>query len=217
MAIALLDDAKTGGQSQTRAFALFFGGKKRFKDVLFDFVSHAHAGVADTDHDIVAGSNEVPARIVFVKGHVGRADGQGAAIGHRITGVDNQVQQHLLDLAGIGFDLAQVGRGLRHQFDVLANQAAQHLVQIDDQFVQIDPAGLNDLPTGESQQLTGEVRRALGTLLDALEIGPQGGVGRQLRERRSVWPQMTARMLLKSWATPPASRPMLSIFWVWRY
>ena len=117
------------------------------------------------------------AGIIFIEVYVVRVDGQGSTFGHGIAGVDNQVQQHLLDLAGIGLDLPQVRRGLRHQFNILANQAMQHLVQIDNQFVQVDPAGFNDLPAGESQQLTGEVRRAFGALLDALEIGTQRGVG----------------------------------------
>ena len=64
ISVALLDDAEAGGQAQTGAFALFFGGKKRFKDVLFDFIRHARTVVADADHDIIAGSDEVPARII---------------------------------------------------------------------------------------------------------------------------------------------------------
>jgi len=177
MTVALLDDAKTGGQSQTGAFALFFGGKKRFKDVLFDFVSHAHTGVANTDHDIVAGRDEMTARIVFVKVTLSVRMVRVPPSGIASRALTTRFSNTCLDLAGIGFDLAQVRRGLRHQFDVLANQATQHLVQIDNQFVQVDPAGFNDLPAAESQQLTGEVRRVVGAFLDALEIGTQRGVG----------------------------------------
>ena len=32
----------------------------------------------------------------------------------------------------------------------------------------------------------------------------------------SAWPRITPSRLLKSWATPPASRPTDSIFWLWR-
>ena len=32
----------------------------------------------------------------------------------------------------------------------------------------------------------------------------------------SVKPMIAARMLLKSWAMPPARVPMASIFWAWR-
>ena len=34
--------------------------------------------------------------------------------------------------------------------------------------------------------------------------------------RSSALPMMTLSMLLKSWATPPASWPITSIFWDWR-
>ena len=73
---------------------------------------HAHAGVADGQHDIVAGfTGGMEAGVVVVELDVGGLDGQFAAVGHGIAGVDGQVHDDLLDLAGIGLDRARSGPG----------------------------------------------------------------------------------------------------------
>ena len=46
--------------------------------------------------------------VVRVQLDVGGLDGQLAALRHRVAGVDRQVHDDLLDLAGIGFDRAEL-------------------------------------------------------------------------------------------------------------
>ncbi len=51
----------------------------------------------------------------FVKGDVAGADVQNSALGHGITGIDDQVHQHLLDLARIGFQRPETGVEAGHR------------------------------------------------------------------------------------------------------
>src|SRR5690606_34915428 len=60
----------------------------------------ALAGVAHHQFDAVR-------RAVFIQPVV-RGDGQAAAVGHRLDGVDDEVDQHLLELAAV--DLDRLGR-----------------------------------------------------------------------------------------------------------
>jgi hypothetical protein len=59
---------------------------------------------------------------------VGRFDDELASLGHGVAGVDGQVEQHLLQLAGVGLDGAQ-GRA---QFDVLAEDTAEQVLGVGD-------------------------------------------------------------------------------------
>ena len=66
-------------------------------------------------------------------------DDQAAAVGHRVARVDRQVDDHLLELAGVGPDAAESGaRGRVSSVDVLADDAPQHPLHVGDQRVQVD-------------------------------------------------------------------------------
>ena len=76
---------------------------------------HAGAGVADPQADVAAraaggsGTAVLGRRII----DVGGVDGQRAAVGHRVAGVDGEVDQDLLELAGVGEHRPQVARPAR--------------------------------------------------------------------------------------------------------
>ena len=67
-----------------------------------------------------------------------RLDGEDAAVGHRVAGVDDQVEHDLLELPGIGPDAGEIRRQLQHQHDVLADQALDHVLQAGDDGAQVD-------------------------------------------------------------------------------
>ena len=104
---------------------------------------------------------------------VGGLDGELAAVGHGVAGVDRQVHQHLLDLARVGVDHAEVGREHLDEVDVLADEAPEHLLDPRGDLVQVERHGLQHLLAAEGQQLAGQRRRALAGLLDLQEIVPQ--------------------------------------------
>ena len=54
--------------------------------------------------------------------------GEEAAARHGVAGVDREVHDHLLQLAGIGEDGADVVAEAQAQLDVLADDALEHLV-----------------------------------------------------------------------------------------
>ena len=87
--------------------------------------------------------------------------GEPAAVGHRVAGVDGEVDQHLLDLAGVGLDRPQVGRDASLQLDVLAERAAQQLLELGDDVVEVEHLRLHDFAAAEDQQLAGQRGRAL--------------------------------------------------------
>ena len=59
-----------------------------------------------------------------------RLDGQLAAAGHGVAGVDGQVHDDLLDLAGVGLDRPRPGSSDGGQLDVLADHPAEHLLDV---------------------------------------------------------------------------------------
>ena len=54
-----------------------------------------------------------------------RRDGQDAAERHRVAGVDGEVEQHLLELAGIADDRRERGGQGKAEIDLLAERPAE--------------------------------------------------------------------------------------------
>ena len=93
--------------------------------------------------------------------------------GHRIAGIDRQVHDDLLDLAGIGLDRAKVRARDHDQIDVFADQAGEHLQVFRDDAVQVEHLGCEHLLAAEGQQLAGERGGALGGIGDLLRVAAQ--------------------------------------------
>jgi hypothetical protein len=58
-----------------------------------------------------------------------RGDGNRAPLRHRIARVDDQIQDHLLDLPAVSSHASKGGGGLDLQLDVRADQTRQHARQ----------------------------------------------------------------------------------------
>src|SRR5579875_174056 len=90
----LLDDAIGDGKTQPGAAAvagcrLAFGGEERIVDTMDVLLGNAAAGVRNPHLHVMT---------------VVGADGQRAAARHGVLGVQEQVQEHLLQLAGVAVD-----------------------------------------------------------------------------------------------------------------
>lgn len=72
------------------------------------FLVHSSAGVADRQPDMRArtGSGILPNVGLIQLDVIGR-NGQFRALWHRVSGVDGQIHEHLLDLAGVSGDASQ--------------------------------------------------------------------------------------------------------------
>src|SRR5258706_403206 len=92
----LLDDGVRDGQAKTGALADFLRREKRIEDFRLDLLGNAWTVVVDLEDD----------RLLL--GIMPAAHHQdAAAVGrqHRLFGVDDEVEQHLLDLMAVGEDL----------------------------------------------------------------------------------------------------------------
>ena len=61
----------------------------------------------------------------IVQGDIGSLDDDLAAIGHGVLGVNHQVHDHLLELAGVSAGSSQPGGEPGAELDVFPNQRAQ--------------------------------------------------------------------------------------------
>ncbi len=96
----LFDDAKDRRQPQARAFAGFFGGKKRLENPRQDFRRYAAARVADAETDIAARHGiRIQTRELVVHGFFRRLNDQPSALGHGVAGIHGQIHQHLFQHA----------------------------------------------------------------------------------------------------------------------
>ena len=97
-AAVLLDDRVRDGQAQAGALADFLRREKRVEDLRLQFLRDPRTVVVDLEDDGVA-VDVVPAA----------DDESAAAVGreHRLLGVDDQVEQHLLHLVRVGKHLRQ--------------------------------------------------------------------------------------------------------------
>ena len=88
----------------------------------------------------------------------------------------------------------------------------EHGTHFLDHPIEIQFARFEDLLAAERQQLAGQRG---GAFPGAMNLGnhlPQRIAGAQLRQHQVAVPLITVSRLLKSCATPPARRPMDSIF-----
>ena len=125
--------------------------------------------------------------MIVVDGHVVGVDRQDAAGGHRVAGIDRQVDQDLFDLAGVGEHRPEVEAEGGGQFDVLADGSSQELLDVRDELIEVEHLRLDDLASPEGEELVGQLGRSLGGPLDlgdvladelpALAALAAGGVG----------------------------------------
>ncbi len=125
----------------------------------------------------------VIARELGVEHDIARFDHQPPALRHRIARVDREVHQDLLELAGIDPHAPQARLRHRDELDVLAEQTAEHAIDVEDQLIQVDDAGLDDLAPRECQELPREVRRALRGARDLGDVAERGIAGRGIGPR----------------------------------
>ncbi len=166
-------------QAQAAAAAHLLGGEERLEDGGLQVRGDPHAGVGHREAHVAA-------RLEVAAAQAGRgvdlagegAQGQGAALGHGVAGIDAEVEDHLLDLGGVRGHRRQVRRRPELQGDVLADHPAQHLLQAVEQGAQIHRGGgQGTVLPAEGQQLVDQGAGLRAGAQDALEVaaGVAGG------------------------------------------
>jgi hypothetical protein len=92
-------------------------------------------------------------RIDRVERRLRHLDRQTATIRHGISRVYNQVQDDLLELAGVGLDATDPIAPHNCQIHVLTDEAPEHRLHSDCQLAQVYHPRLQDLLAAERQQL----------------------------------------------------------------
>lgn len=78
-------------------------------------------------------------------------DGQRTPAGHRVAGIDGQVQDHLLDLSRVAPHHPECGLQGRHELDVLPKDPAQQLLASAHDGVQVKSHRRDDLLASERE------------------------------------------------------------------
>ncbi len=115
-----LDDGQAGRQPQPRALAGRLGGEKRLKDLFNDRRRHAEPGVLDPHQHVGARLGlEVEADVVGIQLQVLGRQGDRAASGHSVAGIDAEVEQHLVQLGGVALHRPEPRRRQAAHLDAL--------------------------------------------------------------------------------------------------
>ena len=132
-AFGLLDEPVHRAQAEAGAATGFFGCEERLEGAFLHLVGHAAAGVGDRNRDEAL--DRCARRVGFIANTVrqsGTSFGsktQAATLGHRIAGIDRDVQQGRLELPRVGQHRRAGRRHLDLDADALVECASQHVGQ----------------------------------------------------------------------------------------
>ena len=91
--------------------------------------------------------------LTLIEFHIGGLQHQPAALSHGISGILDQIHNHLFHATRIGLYRLQGGFQLQGQLDVLADQPAEHLLHSRDDLIEVQDLGLQHLAAPKGQQL----------------------------------------------------------------
>ncbi len=180
-----------GRQTESRSLAQGFGGEERLEDVGQNMGGNAVPRVAhDEFHQLTLGKLLASHTSALAKAHFNM---QMTTLAHRVTRIDRQVHQHLIEVPRIHQHRARPVRDLRGQLHTNPQQAVEHRRHFLDLLAEIENARVADLLASEGQQLTGNVRglkrrlpdrtrRLLGSGRQIGEVLEQFGVSKNHRQ-----------------------------------
>ena len=94
----------------------------------------------------------------------------GSLAEHRVAGVDGEVDDHLLELARIGADRAEVAAMLDLELDPLAEQPLEQVRDLGDDVGQLEHLRAQRLLAREGEQLAGQAGGAVRVGADLLDV-----------------------------------------------
>ena len=108
-----------------------------------------------------------------------------AALAHRVARIDDEVDDHLLELVEVGLDQPEVAPVRDFELDLLADQPAQHHLQFRQHVGELQHLRPQRLPARERQQLPHQARRPVGVLPDLHDV-LERRVGRPVVDEQQV-------------------------------
>ena len=129
------------------------------------------ACVLDFDERVFGGNERgLAKRLAFRGRDISRADGDFPALAHRVARVDDQVDDNLFELVEVGLDEPKVARMHDDELDLLADQPAQHHLQLGEHVRQEQRLRPKRLAAREREQLAHQPRRPIGVLFDLHDV-----------------------------------------------
>ena len=104
---------------------------------------------------------------------------------HGVARIDDEIDDHLLELVEVGLHLPQVAAVHDVELDRLADQPAQQHLQFRQHVVELQHLRPQRLAAREGEQLPHQARRAIGVLLDLHDV-LEGRVGRAVIGEQEV-------------------------------
>ena len=139
LAAGLLGETIDHRKPKASALADGLGREKRLEGARHDIGRHARAGVGYADRDILARLHVALARAAVIDTDVGGLDGELAAVGHGVAGIDAQVEDRVLKLVRIAQARPEAGHERRLDLDPRPDCALDQLLHVGDQLVGTDP------------------------------------------------------------------------------
>jgi hypothetical protein len=164
-----------GGHAEARALAWFLGGEERLEQASFDFRGHAGPRVDDLENYVRSRPRVgVRLRIALIEFDIGSLDRQLTACRHRISCIDREIHDDLLDLATIGFDFRQLGLENERDCDIRTDQAAEHSLKVAHDTIQVEQFRFDDLLATKGKELARKVCSPDTCLLNLREFFMRG-------------------------------------------
>src|SRR5688572_2723846 len=166
--LVVADDALAHRQAQARALAVGLGGEERLEDVRRFLGADTDAGVGDGHGeagDAVRGAHFAP-------------HGEGAAAGHGVERVVEEVDEDLRELVAVADHVVELPDVVDVGDDACVGQARGHQVERAlEHLADVHRTALGLAAAGEVQQPSQDARGAMGLLVDGLQARAHGGVG----------------------------------------
>ncbi len=125
----------------------------------------------DLDDDVVALEDHRAVAVqVAVQPLVAGGDADLAAPRHGVAGVDDEVHDHLLELALVDADRGEVGTLLDLQRHLVGQQPVQQVRELGERVLEVDDRGPQRLLAREGEELADEGGGAVGVLADLHQV-----------------------------------------------
>src|SRR5579872_4617219 len=182
----LLDNAIDRRKAKSRAFAHFFGGKKRHEHLVADRLRYARPVIDKFDKHVVGGRHSLGVVAgALCGGDVGAAQLQMAAIGHGVARIDREVHDDLLELQLIDLDRPQVAAVHNLETNLLTDQPAQHDGKVAQHFAKIENLRAQRLLARKRHKMPHQAGRAIGALPDLHDV-LERWIGRLVRVEQKI-------------------------------
>src|SRR5262249_12456614 len=154
MAARLLNDSVDGRQPQAAAFAELFRREEGLEYPRLRLLVYAGPGIADCQHHVSTGRDfDMVRSVLLIELDVRNLESKPASVRHCVARIDREIHDHLLDLSGISLYPSSGGLEDRAQLYVFSDDAAQHSLHLQDDRVEIEDLGLQNLLATERKEL----------------------------------------------------------------